>query len=373
LIFTFQSVLIVSPQHWGTMHVTKHHYAIELAKLGYNVYFLEPVDANWNWPKSSFKIINTEIPSLRIIKQSVNIPYNLKFHFKLIYDWFIKTHIYNLEREIGAFDLIWSFDLSNAFPLKYFSNKSKKIFFAADWPNSKVSINAAQSADLIVSVAPEILDEFSSINCKKILVDHAVADCFIEEGKMKFIKKDKQIRIGLSGNFLRSDIDRQALLDIIYSFSNINFEFFGSYQFNENNLGGINNEDTHSFILALLNATNVSLHGMIKPEELAKELRRMDAFMICYDVLKDQSKGTNYHKMMEYLCYSRPIISNYVSRYKDNPMVYMCSDKSSNKEIKSLLNKMISDLSMDSNQLILNNQIVVKKYSFMLNHILGNV
>ena len=41
----------------------------------------------------------------------------------------------------------------------------------------------------------------------------------------------------------------------------------------------------------------------------------MDAFLICYDVEKDQSKGTNYHKVMEYLAYGRPIVSNYVSRY----------------------------------------------------------
>jgi hypothetical protein len=63
-------------------------------------------------------------------------------------------------------------------------------------------------------------------------------------------------------------------------------------------------------------APNVILHGMVSPELLSKELRRMDAFLICYDVTKDQSKGTNYHKVMEYLAYGRPIVSNYISRYK---------------------------------------------------------
>ena len=57
------------------------------------------------------------------------------------------------------------------------------------------------------------------------------------------------------------------------------------------------------------------MHGMVSPEKLAIELRRMDSFLICYDVNKDQSKGTNYHKVSEYLVYGRLIVSNYVSAY----------------------------------------------------------
>ena len=29
---TKMRVLVISPQHWGTMRITKHHYAIEMAK-----------------------------------------------------------------------------------------------------------------------------------------------------------------------------------------------------------------------------------------------------------------------------------------------------------------------------------------------------
>lgn len=57
------------------------------------------------------------------------------------------------------------------------------------------------------------------------------------------------------------------------------------------------------------------MHGMLTPNQLALELRRMDLFFICYEVTKDQSKGTNYHKVMEYLVYSKPIVTNFVSSY----------------------------------------------------------
>ena len=36
-----------------------------------------------------------------------------------------------------------------------------------------------------------------------------------EAGKQAFVKTDTQIRIGMSGNFLRPDIDRPVLLEII--------------------------------------------------------------------------------------------------------------------------------------------------------------
>jgi hypothetical protein len=312
-------VLLISPQHWGTMRVTKHHYAIELAKLGHEVFFLEPTEASWKLNQSSFRITPSDAEGINLLQQQINVPYNLKFHLKGLFDWFIKRHIKKLEKQLGPFDLVWSFDLTNAMPLIYFSNNSKKIFFAADWPLISDSVKAAEGANLLVSVAQEILDQYpNTFKTKKLLIDHGVADCFIEEGKKPFVKTDEVIRIGMSGNFLRPDIDRPVLIEIIKSHTDVLFECFGAYEVKNSNLGGSADADTIAFIEALQHAPNVILHGMLRPEHLAKELRRMDAFLICYDVKKDQSKGTNYHKVMEYLAYGKLIVSNDISAYADN-------------------------------------------------------
>ena len=309
-------VLLISPQHWGTMRVTKHHYAIELAKLGHEVLFLEPTEASWKWNQTAFNITPSDAEGVKLVKQQINVPYNLKFHLKGLFDWFIKRHIKKLEKQRGPFDLVWSFDLTNAMPLTYFSNKSKKIFFAADWPLNTDAVNAAEGANLLVSVAQEILDQYPNrSNTKKLLVDHGVAEYFIEEGKKPFIKTDEVIRIGMSGNFLRPDIDRPVLLEIIKTHTDLLFECFGAYEFKNSNLGGSADKETIAFIEDLKHAPNVLFHGMVRPEILAKELRRMDVFLICYDVSKDQSKGTNYHKVMEYLTYGRPIVTNEISMF----------------------------------------------------------
>jgi hypothetical protein len=334
-------VLIISPQHWGTMRVTKHHYAIELAKLGHEVFFLEPTEANWKWTKSRFEVRDCDGKGVKLLKQNINVPYNLKFHAKNVFDWFIKRHIQKLETDLGPFDLVWSFDLTNAMPLKYFSNKSKRTFFAADWPLNADAVKASESADLLVSVAQEILDQYpDNPQTKKLLIDHGVADCFIEEGKKPFIKTDDKIRIGMSGNFLRPDIDRQVLIEIIQIYPDILFECFGAYESKKSNLGGSSDVETEDFVLALKQAPNVLLHGMLSPEELATELRRMDAFLICYNLDKDQSKGTNYHKVMEYLAYDKLIFSNKISSYKGvNNIIQVEDNARLIVEIKQLMEK----------------------------------
>ncbi len=348
------------------MRVTKHHYAIELSKIGYDVYFLEPTVADWKWRSSAFRVRESEAEGVHIVAQDVNIPYNVKFHLKGLFDLFIKGHIRKLENELGPFDLVWSFDLGNVLPLKNFKKAKKKIFFAADWPSNEEAIIAADGADTIVSVAQEILDLYKRFDtANKKLVPHGVADCFFEASKTPYIKTDTQVRVGMSGNFLRPDLDRQILLSIIEAYPEIIFECFGANDPNKSNLGGAADEDTTTFIASLKYFKNVVMHGMVSPETLALELRRMDLFLICYDVAKDQSRGTNYHKVMEYMVYNKPIVSNYVSAYVDMPERVFMPQTSHNLTLPTLFEETLAKLPMQLNT------IALKGYAEILGEVLG--
>ena len=85
------------------------------------------------------------------------------------------------------------------------------------------------------------------------------------------------------------------------------------------------------------------------------------SFLICYDVKKDQSKGTNYHKVSEYLVYGRPIVSNYVSAYDFEGSGVIIAKK--NQELK----KIIKDNNAIENVLINS----VNTYSNLLNIVLS--
>jgi hypothetical protein len=121
MLETKMRVLVISPQHWGIMRVSKHHYAIELAKLGHEVYFLEPLEPSWRLGSTSFTSKATEYPNLKVLSHTIFAPYNLKFHAKKIFDLFMKSHIRKMEKTIGCFDLVWSFDLTGTISLKYFN------------------------------------------------------------------------------------------------------------------------------------------------------------------------------------------------------------------------------------------------------------
>lgn len=346
-----QRIFILSPQHWGTMFLSKHHYAIELAKMGNEVFFINPPEPRWKLGKSHFEIIATKFHGLFLVDQKLNVPYNFKFHLEPLFHFFMKRHIGKMEKVLGIPDLVWSFDLGNNYPFRFFSKSAKKLFFPADFPRTKMAVQAAQNADLIVSIAQEILDEYPQIEIKKLLINHGVAQHFIEAGAKPYVKIDDIIKVGLSGNFLRPDIDRPILTEIINTNLNILFEFFGAYEMKDSNIGGWNDTDTHHFIETLKANHNVILHGAIPSHHLAEELRRMDLFLICYDVQKDQSKGTNYHKVMEYLAYGKPILSNNISAYiKSDNLIKMCQSRQSNLELKKLFQEVISKLDNISNE-----------------------
>ena len=67
MLNTKMKVLLISPQHWGTMRVTKHHYAIELAKLGHEVFFLEPTEASWKWNQTSFNVTLSDAEGVKLV------------------------------------------------------------------------------------------------------------------------------------------------------------------------------------------------------------------------------------------------------------------------------------------------------------------
>lgn len=342
-------ILIISPQAWGKMFLAKHHYAIELARHGNEVYFLNP-------PQEESVVNGVQICSsgiadnLFLINHKLNFPYQLKFKLKKVFHFLIKFHIKKIEASINKkIDIVWSFDLGDYYPFKFFSGNPLKLFNPIDEPLNKDGINSAKDCDLIISVTREILSKYKDINVPKHFIHHGLADEFI--GANKQIKIDNQLRFGLSGNWLRKDIDTKCLLQIIKENEDVIFELWGSYKSKQSNIGGESNTSVVRFIAELMVSKNVVLHGPIHPHKLAEEFKRMDGFLICYDIIKDQSKGTNYHKVMEYLSTGKVVISNNITTYTNLPdLIVMNESRVNNDELPLIFKTVISNISHYNNQ-----------------------
>ena len=91
----------------------------------------------------------------------------------------------------------------------------------------------------------------------------------------------------------------------------------------------------------------MNFHGVLKTKELALYLNRMDILIICYDIDKDQSRGTNYHKVMEYLSTGKVIVSNNITTYVNEPdLVHMASERQNNFELPALFKETVLNLSL---------------------------
>lgn len=336
--------LIISPQHWGKLRISKHHYASALAQSGYSVYFLNPIEPSWTFSLKSIRASSTEYDGVTVIDHRPFVPYNFKFHWSWLFNLSMRLHVKWLMKQLEDIDLIWSFDLTNTIPLTLFRHRAK-VFFAADWPADNDAVWAAESCNLLISVAPEILDVYPQKH-NKLLVNHGVAECFIKASE-KVRSSDleegrgKPLRIGVTGNLLRPDIDRKTLLTIISNHPNCSFEFFGPTSIRESNIGGSREAKTRAFLQQLKKLKNTQLHGALSPQQLALEYCNIDAFLICYDPERDQSKATNYHKIAEFLTYGVPVISNYVSAYDFEGSGVLMVRKNENFNLPELFKKTI--------------------------------
>jgi len=341
-----KTILILSPQSWGKMFLSKHHYAVELARRGNKVYFLNPPETGNTDLQSPVLITPAPgVDNLFLVRHKLWFPYMLKFHALPLFHAGMKWHTAKILRAIGApVDIIWSFDLGNLYPLRFFKKVSRKIFHPVDEPLNAVAIESARGADIIFSVTREILEKYRSFDVPGIFVNHGVTDEFLLPENGRYVPGNP-VRVGLSGNLVRPDLDRQTLLQIVSENPEVIFECWGSYSYNQSNIGGSDDSSTVDFIAALQSKPNVVLHGAVATRELAGKIRLMDAFLICYDINKDQSKGTNYHKIMEYLSTGQVIISNNVTTYKDMPsLVQMTAERDNNSRLPSLFREVIAGL-----------------------------
>jgi hypothetical protein len=341
-----KTILILSPQAWGKMFLAKHHYALELAKRGNKVYFLNPPDQESTRFRDAVDVKQIDGNQLFLIEHQLFFPYWLKFKAFQVFQSLMKFQIQKILGKIGQVDIVWSFDIGHLYPFKFFPSQAYKIYHPVDEPESVQSINAASGANIIFSVTKEILEKYKSFKVGKHLVNHGVSLEFLSQAQTRDRQMGSTTYVGLTGNFLRKDIDRGTLLLILRENSNVIFNFWGTYE-TGSNIGSAPTKEAKLFIDLLKKCPNVIFHGQVDPRNLAREIQQMDSFLICYDIQLDHSKGTNYHKIIEFLSTGKVVVSNNVTAYTDRPnLVQMPRSRENNKELPALFKNVIRELKM---------------------------
>jgi glycosyltransferase involved in cell wall biosynthesis len=340
--FRKKTILIISPQPFEGLYVSKQHYAIELAKRGNLVYFMEPPVSNGK-PFVQLEALPRH-PSITLVRYKPFFNSNIRFHFRSLFNLLMRLQVRRINRILNCeIDIVWSFETNLFSDFSWFNSK-KIIYHVVDPINYKHQWESANSADIIICVSMRILSSFSKLNVPKYFINHGIAGPYFELAQKILACGIKQsatakIKVGYIGNLLRGPVNSSILKQIIAENSNVQFHFWGNDK--------VHDEATNTsrtFIQFLRNQQNVFLHGLKTPDELVTAIRDMDAFVLSYMFIAGESDQSNSHKVLEYLSTGKVVISSFVETYKEMEPLICMTGENKDHEFPTLFNSIIHKL-----------------------------
>ena len=289
-------ILIISPDNWNFLPVSKHHYAIELAKKNM-VYFLPPPSSGEkDYQEKGVKIIN----NYRKIRGINKLPICSRKLVMQIEVTSILKKIHNKE-----IDIVWSYDTSRLYYLELFKAKIK-IAHIVDYSEHFHFKELIASSDFCFATSDSITDKMKKYNSNVFKINHGFFPTEITtQPTLKEIKEAVYI-----GNLNIKYLDWKTVYLLTNNYPNINFNFYGTL----NQGGEFSNKE---FFLKVFNSTNAFFHGKISPEKVNKVLKSADFCFACYLHEEYPLQLQNPHKIMQYLGSGTPLFSSFSHEYKD--------------------------------------------------------
>lgn len=283
-----KSILIISPEHWNHIQVSKHHYAIELAQRGNRVFFLNP-------PTTHYKSSPTSYENLTVL----DYPgfwrgmHRLPKAFRMENQRRVLRTLENLVNI--SFEIIWSFDNSVFFDFDVFGDQVLKISHLVDHGQDFQLARAAKSANICFGVIPEIVSRLKKYNDHSFLIEHGVAMKTCAESRV--LPGENRYKALYFGNLAMPNLDWELMMAVVEQNKNCDFVFLGS------------NIDACPQILAV--HSNVYVLPQVPSGELSCFMEAADILMLFYtrDYYRQFAAP---HKLLEYLSSGKPIIATFL-------------------------------------------------------------
>jgi hypothetical protein len=306
-----QRVWVISPDFWGGNFLSKHNYAIEFSKKGYDVYFIEPSRKN----NASITVSESGIKNLSIVSHG----FYLKGESRLPY--FLRVLIYrfifsSITKKISKPDILLNFDSINYKDFSLFNAKFNVQFFV-DLNYNYAVPHGLLKANLMLTVSTTIQDWFKQKGYKvPIMIGHGLNEVFEENAKKRLADLGQRrqtegtgkIRLAYFGSLFQSILDKKKFIEIIEKNPAIAFDIIGPYNPADLNHGGMVNDATLAFIEQLRTMPNVQLHGTMPPSQAVPILNECDGYLFLWENEGTKDVG-NSHKILEYLSFGKAIYS----------------------------------------------------------------
>lgn len=307
-----KKILVISPEPWGNNFVSKHHYAVTLAKQGNRVYFLNP-------PSSSYSIQHTSYEHVHEVNYTPFLK-GLRYLPEQVQRQLIRQKYEKLQRLTDCtFDVVWSFDNSVFYDFAALPGNVLKISHIVDLNQDFQTAKAASTADICFCTTDLIKEKLSIHNNHVYKIHHGYTHPFEEAKKIplpgKYVTKAVYV-----GNLAFPYIDWKVIHQLVDQHQTIDFVFVGPD--GKSNLS--KNVYTNVDKEAVKAAHNAHFIGSVPHEQIPGILAQADVLLVVYkeEYHRDQASP---HKFMEYLGSGKVMVATYTDEYKDkSALLAMC-------------------------------------------------
>jgi len=298
-------ILIISPEPWDGHFVSKHHYAITLARRGYKVYFLNPPNNSLKRPS----IEQTNYENLWKIS-APQVANGLRFYPKVLRNYLEHRWLERLEESIGnRFTTVWLFENSRFYSMNFAKNRTK-IYHQVDANQNFHVKEVGISADICFCTTNYIKNDLLQVTNQVHKIHHGVT---LNHEVYNLTKKQVLYFTGDTfhtvyiGNLDISYFDIEVFTTLVRTFPNVTFHLLGNFSKNK------------ILYTTCEKYRNIKWWGRIDSHFLPSILAMFDIQLLLYKSANDDDKKqlASPHKLMEYLASGKVTVATYTDEYKD--------------------------------------------------------
>ncbi len=323
--FKNKTILLVSPEPWGHIFVSKHHYAVHLGKRGNKVFFLNP-------PSKTNSITATDYENVFSVNYN-GFPKGMRFFPKFLQGIFVNIKFQQLQKWYGVrFDIIWSFDNSVFYDFSKLPDSVLKISHIVDLNQNFQFENASRTSTVNLSNTRTVLSKQLKGNPKSYFINHGFTMWTDENNQLNLGPSSGKVRVGYAGNLDIAYMDWKLLSELINRHKDICEFFFAGNLRNENRIAWFKSN------------SNLQYLGTLPSYKLHSFYSQMDMLLICYqaDLYSEQLENT--HKMMEYLGAGNVIVATKTLEYTNLANDSLIAMTNKNNEFIELFDQVLQNL-----------------------------
>lgn len=298
-----KNILLISPEPWNHIFVSKHHYAVHLGKNGNKVFFLNPPSKREELSPTPYENV-WEVNYTGFVRGLRFLP--LFLQRKLIKEKFI--FLQNLCNE--EFNVVWSFDNSVFYDFSALPEEVLKISHIVDLNQDFQTAKAASTADVCFCTTDLIKERLAKFNKYVYKINHGLNLSKITISVV--LPGHNKVKAMYVGNLAMQYLDWHSLNQLVMDNPEVDFLFIGS---GRNELSNDINK-AHIFKSNIIQCHNAYFMGKVHSGHIHSYLSKADVLLVAYQEAYHHDQA-NPHKMMEYLSSGKMIIATYTEEYKE--------------------------------------------------------